>query len=238
MFHWISQHKDVLTVFTNLGTLCIWLVYAQLLYWGFRRQRRPRLIINRGKKKDINALCIISNMSAESIFIEYIIAELETSQGTITMDVTDFEQQYSEGEEIDSREEGRRKLSDSSVKENTRQGPLGSGDFLHIGTFDDLIRRMARDEGIEMQDHRPEGDLAFKSLTIRLIGIYGPEDMPVGAERQFLLQDNDRYCSLTPATWDTRRLASKRERRELRKRVQQLNSTNFSVASSFGRTEE
>ncbi|WP_129138979.1 hypothetical protein [Modicisalibacter coralii] len=239
MFHWISQHNDVLTVFTNVGTLCIWLVYAQLLYWGFRRQRRPRLIINRGKKKDINALCIISNMSAESIFIEYIIAELKTNQGTITMDVTDFEQQYSEGDELDDKEEERRQLlNNSPVKENTRQGPLGSGDFLHIGTFDDLIRRMARDEGIEMEGHRPKGDLEFKSLMVRLIGIYGPEDMPVGAEREFLLQDNDRYCSLTPATWDTRRLASKRERRELRQMVQRLNSTNFSVSSSFGRAEK
>ena len=237
MFEWIAQHKAVLTVFTNLGTLCIWLVYAQLLYWGFRRQRRPRLIINRGKQKDINALCIISNMSAESIFIEYIIAELETNHGTIVMDVTDFEMQYNEGESVEKDGE-RPSTHDRPLAENTRQGPLGSGDFLHIGTFDGLIRRMARDEGIEMEGHRPCGDLEFRSLTIRLIGIYGPEDMPIGAVRSFRLQDNDRYCSLTPTSWDTRRLASRRERRQLRREVQKLNSTNFSVSSSFQQAEK
>ncbi|SDL31007.1 hypothetical protein SAMN05661010_01413 [Modicisalibacter muralis] len=237
MFEWISQHKDVLSVFTSIGTLIIWLVYAQLLYLGFRRQRRPRIIINRGKRKDIDALCIISNMSAESIFVEYIIAELETSRGTITMDVTDFEQEYEEGDEEGEGEpeerRERRTLNPGRVDENTRQGPLESGDFLHIGSFSDVIKRLARDEGIEMVGYRPAGDLKFYRLTIRLITIYGPEDMPVGAERGFNLEDNDHSYALIPATWDTQRLASRRQRRQLRKMVQRFNATNFSSASSF-----
>lgn len=237
MLDWISQHQELLSLIINLATLLIWLVYAQLLYLGFRRQRRPRLIINRGKKKDINALCIISNMSVESVFIEYIIATLDTSRGQIVMDVTDFEQQYSDDDDLESNEEENRKarrvLNDSSVRENTRQGPLGSGDFLHIGTFNDLIARMARDEGIEMEHHRPKGDLTLDRLTIRLVGIYGPEDMPVGAERSFTLSDNGVYCSLVPESWDTKRMASMRQRRELRKQIQRFNSTNFSASSTF-----
>lgn len=92
--NWLSQHHQSITALTSIATLMIWLVYAQLLYKGYRRQRRPRLIINRGKSKDINALCIISNMSAEPVFIEYIVAELQTSHGTIVMDVTDLERGY------------------------------------------------------------------------------------------------------------------------------------------------
>lgn len=235
MLDWISQHSDVLSVFTNFGTLLIWLVYAQLLYLGFRRQRRPRLIINRGKKKDINALCIISNMSAEAIFIEYIIAELKTSKGTIIMDITDFEQEYSDEEESFD-EEGnrqRRTLTQGNVSDNTRQGPLDSGDFMHIGSFDGLIKRLAREGSIEMDGHRPkDSDLQFECLTIRLIGVYGSEDMPVGSERSFDFIDNEHYCSLVPATWDTKRLASFRQRRKLRKMVADLNEKNFTSSSS------
>ncbi|SHF35521.1 hypothetical protein SAMN02745148_02403 [Modicisalibacter ilicicola DSM 19980] len=230
MLEWISQNSKVLSFFTNLGILIIWLAYAQLLYMGFRRQRRPRLIINRGKKKDIEALCIISNMSAEAIFIEYIIADLETSEGTITMDVTDFDQEYTEGDENRKRDTS---PGLGGVRENTRQGPLESGDFLHIGTFAELIKRLARDEGIEMEGHRPTGDLRFQRLTIRLIGVYGPEDMPIGAERSFDLFDNDNFCSLTPATWDTKRLSSPWQRRKLRKTMQSLNERNFSSSSNF-----
>ncbi len=243
MFNWLSQHSQALNAFAGLGTLIIWLVYAQLLYLGFRRQRRPRLIINRGKKKDIEALCIISNMSAESIFVEYIIAELETSEGTITMDVTDFEQEYNEGDEKDASgeeasREPRRTLGTGPVNENTRQGPLESGGFLHIGAFDELIRRLAKDEGIEMQGYRPKGDLQFHRLTIRLIAIYGPEDMPVGAERSFNLMDNGKTCALTPTTWDTKRLASLWQRHKLRQTLKDFNSTNFSAASSFRHVED
>nr|WP_297460596.1 hypothetical protein [uncultured Halomonas sp.] len=240
MFDWISQHKEVLSVLTSIGTLIIWLVYAQLLYLGFRRQRRPRIIINRGKRKDIDALCIISNMSVESIFIEYIIAELETSHGTVVMDVTDYEQAYEEGDEKGENTEDRepqRIMPYGRIEENTRQGPLESGGFLHIGSFSDVIKRLARDEGIEMIGDRPTGDLEFQRLTIRLITIYGPEDMPVGAERSFNLESNEHSYALIPASWDTKRLASMNQRRRLRKMVHRFNETNFSSSSSFRRIE-
>ncbi|WP_227367468.1 hypothetical protein [Halomonas sp. M20] len=229
MLDWISQNAKVLTFFTNLGVLLVWLGYAQLLYLGFSRQRRPRLIINRGKRKDIDALCIISNMSAESVFIEYIIADLQTSEGTITMDVTDFDQEYEEGDE----ERQQNASSLGNVNENTRQGPLGSGGFLHVGTFSNLLERLARDEGIKMDGHRPEGDLTFQHLTIRLIGVYGPEDMPIGAERSFELFANEDFRSLTPDSWDTKRLSSFRQRRKLRKTMQELNDKSFSSSSKF-----
>ncbi|MEC9483192.1 MAG: hypothetical protein UMU75_07670 [Halomonas sp.] len=233
MLDWISQHSKVLTVLTSIGTLIIWLVYAQLLYLGFRRQRRPRLIINRGRKKDIDALCIISNMSAESVFVEYIIAELETSAGTIMMDATEFDQEYSEGDEDkDKNEPERRTLSSGATRENTRQGPLASGDFLHIGTFEALIKRLAASAKLEMSGHRPTQDIEFHRLTIRLICVYGPEDMPVGAERSFDLSPQEDSYALVPCTWDTKRLASKRQRHRLRKMVAKLNSQNFTSSST------
>lgn len=247
MLEWISQHQKILSLVINFGTLLIWLVYAQLLYLGFRRQRRPRLIINRGKNKNINALCIISNMSVESIFIEYIVATLETSRGDIIMDITDFEQSYSEDDEQGGGEQkggeqesrkSRRVLSESPVNENTRQGPLGSGEFVHIGTFHDLIRRMLRQQGIGMEHYRPKGDLQLHKLTIRLIGIYGPEDLPIGAERSFDLEDDGNDYSLTPATWDTKRMASMRMRRKLRQQIQELNSTNFEASTIKWKEEE
>ena len=179
MYKWIVEHHQVLSVLASLGSVVIWLVYAQLLYLGFRRQRSPRLIINRGRNKDINALCLISNMSAESVFIEYIIAELD------------------------------------------------------IGTFCELVQRLARDEGILMAGDVPQGSLEFHRLTLRLIGIYGPENMPVGAERSFDLKLSGSYFGLRPASWDTKQLASIWQRRRLRKTVEKLNATDFSSSSSF-----
>lgn len=225
---WISQHHDSLTALTSIGTLLIWLIYAQLLYKGYRRQRRPRLIINRGKRKDINALCIISNMSAEPVFIEYIVAELETSRGSIVMDVTDFERDY-DGESNGDEQRKRDEIPER-VRDNTRQGPLQPGDYLHIGTFQNIVRRMARQAKIEMQGFRPAGDLEFERLTIQLIGIYGPEDLPIGAERSFTLQASGDQCDLAPKSWDTKHENSRRQRYRLRAKLEQLNRSPFTVS--------
>ncbi len=236
MLNWIAEHQKSLSVIASFSSVLIWLVYAQLLYLGFRRQRSSRLIINRGRNKDISALCLISNMSAESVFIQYIIAELHTSQGVITMDVTDFEQEYNKGDE-DEEQRNNDTSGVIDVTENTRQGPIKPGGFSHIGTFKELVERIARCENINMDGHMPQSDIEFSHITIRLIGIYGPENKPIGAERGFDLTYNEEQFSLRPASWDTKQLTSMRQRRKLHKIVESLNATNFSSSSSFSREE-
>lgn len=227
MLNWISQNAQALNFFANVGTLIIWLVYAQLLYLGFRRQRHVHVIINRGKRKDINALCIISNMSQEPVYIEYIIAELETSEGTLTLDVTDLDQEYNEGDK-DSEQQKAMSLNDS-----TRQGPLHSGDFMHIGSFSNVIKRLASEGGIEMEGHRPKGNLDFWSLKIELICMYGPKRSPFSAERSYDLSKQEPYGTLVPLSWDTKQLDSLFQRYRLKKRLAKLEETNFSSLESF-----
>ena len=128
MIEWIKDNQGVVSVGVSIATLLIWIIYAQLLYLGFRRQRTPRMLINRGRKKDLDALCIISNMSQEAIYVEYILAKLETSRGTVVMDVTDFEQEFTD-EDSESQESRRKEtpITPQELRENTRQGPLLSG---------------------------------------------------------------------------------------------------------------
>ncbi|SHE52877.1 hypothetical protein SAMN02745148_00539 [Modicisalibacter ilicicola DSM 19980] len=236
MFDWLSRHSDLLTIFTNTASIIVWLGFSQALYMEMRRRRHPRLLINSGKKKDTSALCIISNMSDEPVFIEYIIAELDTSRGVIRMDVTDYDQSYTPGDEDQGYAAGadRREPADLDPN-NDHQGPLDVDDFIHIGTFDRVIRRLAREAGIEMEGHRPAGDLHFRSLTIRLIGIYGPESLPIGAERRFKLTHKYHYCALRPASADTRRLASRWQRHKVRKWIEQINASSASARLSFRR---
>ncbi|WP_104201646.1 hypothetical protein [Billgrantia saliphila] len=238
MFEWLSQHVDPITVLTNIGTLLIWLVYAQLLYLGFRRQRRPRLLINRGRKSGIDALCIISNMSAEPIFLQHIIAELRTSRGVITVDVTDRKDTYDEQAEGEARQrQGATQRPDHApiVKDGSHQGPLEPGGFVHIDSFGELTLRLAHEGGIEMQALRPVGDVVFHSITVRLICIYGSEDLPIGAERRFDYIEHEPSHGLVPATWDTKRLASRRQRRWLCRQVDLLNRSDVLDPLTRGR---
>ena len=234
--NWLSQNYESLTAFTSIGTLFIWLFYAQLLYSGYKRQRRPRIIINRGRRKDADALCIISNMSAEPVFLEYIIAELETTDGTITVDVTDYEREYDNRDVKGDKNQLDADLAQPTiperVRDNTRQGPLHSGEFLHIGSFREIIRRVASTEDIELNGQLPAQNIQFKRLSIKLIGIYGSEDLPTGAERNFSLVVHDTMCDLAPETWDTQHQSSWLQRRKLRKTLKKLNESNNSTYSS------
>ncbi|MEX1057257.1 MAG: hypothetical protein WED11_05970 [Natronospirillum sp.] len=236
MLHWIAQHEAALNVLLNLGMLLIWLVYAHLLFIEFQRQRRPRLLINRGKRKDVNALCIISNMSAEAIYLEYIIAKLETSHGTITMNVTEFEQDLAAEDAEQSEHNGSTSRTPHAIRENTRQGPLGSGEFIHIGTFGGLIRRLARSAKVPMQGDRPKGDIEFKCLIIQLIVLYGSEDKPISAERRFefcTAENVEDAGALSPATWDTSRGSSYAHRQKLCQQLNWMNKTDFTFSSTI-----
>ncbi|WP_110647744.1 hypothetical protein [Salinicola peritrichatus] len=129
---WMSQHSSSITAVTNIGTLMVWLFYAQLLYLNFRRQRQPKIIINLGGGRSLQARCVISNMSPEAIFIEHVIAVLYTNKGEYSKNLTDIE----DGE--------KENIAKRQLVEITRQGPMSSGSYTDIGVFEDLVSHVLR----------------------------------------------------------------------------------------------
>lgn len=234
MMNWIEQHQTVLSIGLTFATLLVWLVYAQLLFSSYRRQRSPRLIINRGKQKDMDALCIISNMSQEAIYVEYILATLMTSKGSIIMDITDFEQapagESGEGNKVDSHKSPG---VSAVIQQSTRQGPLGSGDYTHIGSFGNIVRRLTASQDINTRGYSPEDDLCLHCLTIEIIALYGPDHRPISATRSFNINNDEETAALIPTSWGTRQRHSFWHRRRLCKMVNRMNKSNFSARSSI-----
>ncbi|HEX8544200.1 MAG TPA: hypothetical protein VF671_21100 [Pseudomonas sp.] len=204
---WVIQYKDALTVMISIGTLIVWVMYAQLLLNNYRRQRRPRIIINRGAGKGIGSLCLISNMSAEPIFINQLVLLLDTNQGRLCCDVTDI------------REESKGEIDQDLVLHNaTRQGPLGTGDFTHIGTFGALIQRLATLHAIPMQGHKPGEGWTFSGLEVRVIAFYGSDKEAIGASRTFRLGEAEEGgCQLFAHTRESRQYNSHWQRRQVRR---------------------
>jgi hypothetical protein len=204
---WVIQYKDALTVMISIGTLIVWVLYAQLLLNNYRRQRRPRIIINRGAGKGIGSLCLISNMSAEPIFINQIVLVLNTNQGQLCCDVTDI------------REESKGEIEQDLILHNaTRQGPLGTGDFTHIGTFGTLIQRLAASHDIPMQGHKPGDGWDFSSLEVRVIAFYGSDKEAIGASRAFALTDAaEEGCRLIAQSRESLQFNSHWQRRQVRR---------------------
>jgi len=198
---WLSSHSPAITAVTSFFTLLVWFFYAQLLYLNFRRQRQPKIIINRGGGKTLQARCVISNMSPEAIFIVHIIAILHTDEGNYPISLIDMEDDERSGA--------------SQLAKTTRQGPMLPGSFDHIGTFANIIQRARAFHGLSADDH-------IKAIELRLIAVYGSEDAPVGALRTFELITNEEGHYLIPTTHDTRRYASRIRRHTVRKWIREM----------------
>ncbi|QCF25782.1 hypothetical protein [Hydrocarboniclastica marina] len=213
MLDWIKNNSELLMVVANFGTLLIWLFYAQLLFLGYRRERRPRILINKGVgAADLDAPCLICNMSKEPVFVQSILVELATNDGRYLTSATDTE-------------EGEQDTTKTSIGRRTRQGPLESGVCLEVPSFRILLQKGADAAGVELQDGLPvDPEVKLEKLTVTVVAIYGPEDDPFGAERVFGLDCEDRQrVRLRPETLDTERLNSRLDKRRLKDLVGRYN---------------
>ncbi|WP_083627922.1 hypothetical protein [Salinicola sp. MH3R3-1] len=212
MMNWISQHSSAITALTSLCTLLVWLFYAQLLYLNFKRQRQPKIIINRGFGRSLQARCVISNMSPEPIFIEHIVVILHTDRGKLFQDLIDFERSAGD------------KGSADQLVETTRQGPMASGSYNHIGTFQNVVERVLRWHDIPTDDFQTTDGRTLQAVELRVIAIYGSEDSPVGASRTFELTMSPSGEALIPTRLDTRRYASRWRRLRVKRWIRELDA--------------
>ncbi|MEX1234654.1 MAG: hypothetical protein WEB56_06670 [Roseovarius sp.] len=199
MWEWIAENSAGLNVVISVVTVFVWVGYFQLLFLSFRRQRRTRILINRGAGRGTDARCLISNMGAEPLYVISIIGTLEKGGTSMSAEISD----------LDSHEVG--EVSKSS--EATNQGPLESGEFMDIGKFSALMARCARALG-ESEENVSE---RFDGLKLTVIAAYGADDLSVGATRRFVLETRDGWTKLDPERISTRQLRARRERRELEK---------------------
>ncbi|MEX0604476.1 MAG: hypothetical protein WD623_04500 [Marinobacter sp.] len=206
MFQWLSDNKDWITTLTNIGTLLVWLFYAQLLYSGYRRQRRPRVLINRGVGGEgLDSPCLICNMSEEAVYVYFILVILETSEESIHVPVTDCE--------VDAMGD-----NTSALSARTRQGPVESGKYLELLSYRLLLERAARVGGIELKNSKPVNtDIELKAIEFHVVCIYGSDDDAFGAVRRFELTENDAgELTLTPESIDTTHRTSRRYKQQVR----------------------
>ncbi|HEX2528553.1 MAG TPA: hypothetical protein VHL31_19940 [Geminicoccus sp.] len=182
---------------TNVAMLFVWIAYLQVFVSSFRRQKRSKILINRGAGSGLEARCLISNMSAEAIYIESLIASVETKEGRWSWPVTDMQ-------------EGR-----SDLKLATRQGPVQAGQFIDIGSFRSLVEPVLQKHA-ERRDGVAPGDVDdLIAFEIKVIAVHGSEDLLAGAIRRFDVRRGESQLLLSGTMVGTRQIRSRIERRKL-----------------------
>ncbi|QYO76092.1 hypothetical protein [Devosia salina] len=193
---WLQDNAQAISAIASLGTLAIWSVYLTIFWRGYRRQLKPKLVINRGEGDGLDAHCLLTNMSQQAIHIQGVEASVSFGERTLTTFITDAEDVRAAGNPT-----GWRRL--------TRQGPLASGAMVDMGTFDSILGYVVARE----PDAPPDGVDNATACNVTVLAIYGSEDLLVGATRDFDLAKTDEGIRLRPrsvVTWQIKRRSERR----------------------------
>ncbi|MFC1457664.1 hypothetical protein ACETIH_13215 [Microvirga arabica] len=201
MWNWIASNHQVIGAMANIAMLFVWIAYLQVFVSSYRRQKRSKILINRGAGSGLEARCLISNMSAEAIYIESLIVSVETTDGHWSYPVTELL-------------EGR-----SDLELATRQGPLQTGQLIDIGSFQSLIQPVLR-RGMGLDGTVAPSDLDnLVAFEIKVIAVHGSEDLLSGAVRRFDVIRQQNRLLLKGHAVATQQIRSRRERKRLEDEV-------------------
>jgi hypothetical protein len=198
MLDWIAANQSVLQVVVAIASAVIWLVYLQLFFVSFMRQRRTEILINRGPGAGMQARCYIANLGFEPIYVAQLLMTVTTGDEVVDAAVTD-----------------RVLLSEDQQRDPshaTNQGPLRSGDSYDAGTFDELVGRALSVAG---RDEAATVD----GFDLTVVAIHAASSDFVGATRHFDVIARDGQREPMPNDIVTRQLRSPFARRRLRTRL-------------------
>lgn len=199
MWNWIANNDEPLSVILNAAMLVVWGLYFQLLLNGYRRSRRCKILINRANGHSLGTQCVVTNMSAEAIYIEGIIAEIFGDDGPgIICSLTD------RGGSIDPKQ---------ISEEDGYQGPLGSGESVALGSYKKIIRHALSVDDWDIS--------RLRRLKLTVVATYGPEDQSVAAQREYKVVEKEGRRILCSDTVTTRQIRTATERAKIERQIEE-----------------
>lgn len=206
MLGWLAQYGAGISAATSMGMLLVWVVYLGLFLRQYLRQTQPKIVINRAAGTNLDATCFVSNMSSEPIYVEAISVAFEDGNEVCRAFVTDIVTE--DGDDVPG-----------DPRQRTRQGPMRSGEYMPIGSFQELLDRLGKvnrgGEPIRLEEHQDP------ALRVRILADYASEDMVIGAERLFKLERTDGIWMPRTGGNFTYQLRSRRSRRRAQEELDQ-----------------
>ncbi|MFN4098316.1 MAG: hypothetical protein ACK4GT_00930 [Pararhodobacter sp.] len=167
MLQFLADHVQLVNAFLNAVMVLIWVGYLQIFLISHRQQSRSVIHIDLGAGKGAEARCLVSNLSAATLYVQGIVADLARGGQVSRMVVT-------ERDEIDH-------TSDNPMA-GTDRGPLDPGQTMDIGSLGDLIQRARI---------RLDEDWTFEqidSITLTVVAVSGQAERIVGAAKEFRIE--------------------------------------------------
>ena len=193
---WIASHSTALIFLANAGVILVWVFFGYLMVADFAKLRRPKLLISRQQRLDIDSICNVINMGQEAVYLSAVLAVVNGQGRTYRMDLTNYMPS----------------LRQSGSTVGTLQGPLASGSEARLDTFRHLVQYVLKESEASMRSEEME------SIEIRIIATHGRDNKPFGVYRRFDQQGS----SLKPASFHTCSLSPRWHQGTLRRWQQQV----------------
>ncbi|MBS8228674.1 hypothetical protein DYI42_20810 [Vannielia litorea] len=213
MWQWLQDNQPAIQIIVSLTTTVVWIAYLHIFLVSFRRQTRSGLLINRAGRDGLAARCIISNLGSEPAYLTDVLAEVEIGEDTLTTSVVD-----------------RLEMFEDSDQSQTAQGPMASGAYIDIGSFEDIFERVHQRHGSR--------DIARKADRIKLIAVAATSQARdlVAAYRNFDISGSGEQTMLRPVEVEAKQVRSWFQRRRLKRllsAIQRREPLNGSASSQL-----
>ncbi|WP_114417988.1 hypothetical protein [Marinospirillum perlucidum] len=186
-----------ITALSSAVMALVWVVYFQLFFQQYRRGNRPYLVIHHAQHEQLDALCLLVNMSEEAVHIQCVQLEVYLQSGASRIfTITEY---------------ARVNPDDQNLQRILRQGPLQAGGYLVLGSFRNLL--LGRKSQHQQASHLLE---EIRELEIRTAVIHGPSKHPVGARRRFYLRHDGKQSQIYPQNIHTQQLLRRRDQKKVR----------------------
>lgn len=160
------------------------------------------LVINHGEGRALNAHCLVTNMSRDPVHIQSVVAKIVAGGEVHMAYITDAE-------------DIRRSGVDTGWQRMTRQGPLQSGVMADMGTFDCIVEYARSSAAEQVEASAVDLEHTAETIEITILGIYGSEDLLIGASRRFDFVRSPSGISIRASEALTRQITRRKERKRL-----------------------
>lgn len=197
MWQWIADNGQILSLTVSVLMLGVWITYLQLLLVQFRAGRRFSVLITRAAGRGLRSRCLITNMSAQPIYVTSLIGTLHLDTRQIELAITDLRELPE-----DLGDDPRSKMV---------QGSLMTGQYMNIGHFDEIVAAM-----LEANAETDIDVSEVRQLDLTAVAIYASDQLPVGATRSFRFdpRPGDR-AKVQPLGLATQQIRGRRARKNL-----------------------
>ena len=203
MLEWLTEHVDLISALSSIGMLVIWILYLQLFFLTYQKQRRPNLFIHQANGFDLDSRCVIANMSQTAVHVAAVLIDVDRGDDHLTFQPGDSD--HSETEDPLAR---------------TREGPLPTASYLDVGSFGALLDTAdASSPGSVASD-----DTIDAMVTVRVVAFVGSELYPVGAQRQFEVSGERDEADVRPVSTLQKHYSNRWQRRIAKRWLEEAES--------------